>query len=53
MNYVIETTIFNGQFNGGDILLLQIPIIPTVKLFEFERLQFAGRLAFEMTINKA
>jgi ATP-dependent DNA helicase PIF1 len=53
MNYIIEATILNGKFKGEDVLLPRIPMIPTDILFEFKRLQFAVRLAFAMTINKA
>jgi len=50
---IIETIILNGKFKGKDILLQRIPMIPTAMLFEFKCLQFAIRLAFSMTINKA
>ncbi|GFX74542.1 ATP-dependent DNA helicase [Trichonephila clavipes] len=53
MNNVFEATILTGKFKGEDVLLPRIPKIPTDMPFEFERLQFPVRLAFEMTINKA
>jgi ATP-dependent DNA helicase PIF1 len=53
VNNIIEATILNGKFKGEDILLPRIPMIPTDISFEFKRLQFAVRLAFAMTINKA
>jgi ATP-dependent DNA helicase PIF1 len=53
MNNVIEATILNGKFNGEDVLLPRIPMIPTDMPLEFKRLQFPVRLAFAMTINKA
>lgn len=53
MHNVIEATILNGKFQGEDVLLPRIPMIPTDMPFEFKRLQFPIRLAFAMTINKA
>jgi ATP-dependent DNA helicase PIF1 len=53
MNYIIEATIFNGKFKEEDELLARITLIPTDMPFEFKRLQFSVRLAFEMIINKA
>ena len=53
MNNIIEATILNGKFKGGDFLLPRIPMITTDMQFEFKRLQFPVRLDFAMTINKA
>ncbi|XP_018496512.1 ATP-dependent DNA helicase PIF6-like [Galendromus occidentalis] len=53
MNNVIEATILNGKFEGEDVLLPVIQMIPTDIPFEFKRLQFPVRPAFAMTINKA
>jgi ATP-dependent DNA helicase PIF1 len=50
---IIEATILNGKFNGEDVLLPRIPMIPTDMSFEFKSLQFPVWLAFAMTINKA
>jgi hypothetical protein len=30
MNNIIEATILNGKFKGENVLLLRIPMIPTV-----------------------
>lgn len=53
MNNVIEATILNGKFQGEEVLIPRIPLIPTDMPFEFKRLQFPIRLAFAITINKA
>jgi len=53
MKNVIEATILNGKFEGEEVLLPRIPMIPTDVPFEFKRLQFPVRLAFSMTINKS
>ncbi|GFS97796.1 ATP-dependent DNA helicase [Trichonephila clavipes] len=52
MNIVVEATILTGPFKG-DVLILQIPMIPTDTPFKFKRLQFPIRLSFVITINKA
>jgi ATP-dependent DNA helicase PIF1 len=53
MKYVIEAIVLNGKFRGENILLPQIPIIPTDVPKQFKCLQFPMRLAFAMTINKS
>jgi ATP-dependent DNA helicase PIF1 len=53
MNNIIEATILNSKFKGGDVLLPRIPMIPTDMPFEFKCLQFPVQLAIAMTINKA
>jgi hypothetical protein len=40
MNNVIEATILNGKFNGEDVLLPRIPMIPTDMPLEFKRTKF-------------
>jgi ATP-dependent DNA helicase PIF1 len=53
MNNIIEATILNRKFKGGDVLLPRIPMIPTDMPFEFKRLQFPVQFIFAMIINKA
>ncbi|VDM71217.1 unnamed protein product, partial [Strongylus vulgaris] len=53
MPNVIEATILTGKFEGEDVFIPRIPLIPTDLPFEFKRLQFPLRLAFAMTIDKA
>ncbi|KAF2885970.1 hypothetical protein ILUMI_20203, partial [Ignelater luminosus] len=53
MNNVIYVTILKGKFEGEEVLIPRIPMIPTDMPFEFKRLQFPIRLAFAMTINKS
>ena len=53
MTNIIEATILTGPFKGEDVLIPQIPLIPTDMSFQFKRLQFPIRLAFAITINKA
>src|SRR5258705_7682153 len=50
---VVEATILIGPFEGEDVLIPRIPMIPTDMPFQFKRLQFPIRLAFAITINKA
>ena len=51
--YVIKATFLTGPFEGDDVLIPRIPLIPTDLPFAFRRLPFPVRLAFAMTINKA
>jgi ATP-dependent exoDNAse (exonuclease V) alpha subunit len=53
MKNIVEAVILNGKFEGENILVPRIPIIPTDMPIEFKRLQFPIRLAFAMTINKS
>ncbi|XP_073990924.1 uncharacterized protein [Rhodnius prolixus] len=53
MKNVIEGIILNGKFQGENVLLPRIPMIPTDVPIEFKRTQFTIRLAFAMTINKS
>lgn len=53
MKNVICATILKGKFEGEEVLIPRIPMIPTDLPFEFKRLQFPIRLAFAMTINKS
>ncbi|XP_057340808.1 uncharacterized protein LOC130677904 isoform X2 [Microplitis mediator] len=53
MKNVIEAIILNGKFQGENVLLPRIPMIPTDVPIEFKRTQFPIRLAFAMTINKS
>ncbi|GFV94463.1 uncharacterized protein TNCV_3353001 [Trichonephila clavipes] len=53
MSNLIEATILTRPFNGEDVLIPCIPMIPTDMPFQFKRLQFPIRLAFAITINKA
>ena len=52
-NNIVEATILTGPFKGEDVLIPQIPMIPTDTLFQFKKLQFPIQLAFALTINKA
>lgn len=51
MNNVIEATIIKGKYKGQDVLIPRIPMIVTDMTFDFKRLEFPVRLAFEMTKN--
>ena len=53
MTNIIEATILTGPFKGEDVLIPQIPMIPTDMSFQFKRLQFQIQLAFAITINKS
>jgi len=53
MDNIMEATILNEKFEGEDVLLPRISMIPTNMSFEFKRLKFPERLAFAMTIIKA
>lgn len=53
MNHVIEATIIREKYKEEDVLIPRIPRIPTDLPFDFNRLQFPVRLAFEMTIKKS
>ena len=53
MTNIIEAKILTGPSNGEDILMPQIPMIPTDMSFQFKRLQSLIRLPFAITINKA
>jgi ATP-dependent DNA helicase PIF1 len=53
MKNVVKITILNGKFRGENVLLPQIPIIPTDVPIAFKRFQFPIKLAFTMTINKS
>ena len=53
MTNIIESNILTWPFKGEDILIPQIPMIPTDTSFQFKRLQSPIRLAFAITINKA
>ena len=53
MIIIIEAKILTGPFEGEDVLITRIPMIPTDMSFQFKRLQFPIRLAFAITINKA
>lgn len=52
MNKVTQATIIKGNYKGENVLIPRIPMIQTDLPFDFKRLQFSVRLAFEMTINK-
>jgi hypothetical protein len=49
----IQAIILNGKFQGKNILLPRIPIIPADVRIHFTHLQFQIRLAFVITINKS
>ncbi|XP_017473960.1 PREDICTED: ATP-dependent DNA helicase PIF1-like [Rhagoletis zephyria] len=50
---VIHATIRKGKFEGEEVLIPRIPMIPTDTPFDFKRIQFPIRLAFAMMINKS
>ncbi len=52
MPHVIESTILT-DCKAENAFIPRIPIIPTDMPFEFKRLQFPVRFAFELSINKA
>jgi len=53
MKNFIEAIILNGKFQGKNVLLPRIPMIPADVPLKFKRTQFPIRLAFAMTINKS
>ncbi|XP_074114110.1 ATP-dependent DNA helicase pif1-like [Cotesia typhae] len=50
---LIEATIFTGKYEGENVFIPRIPLIPSDYHFKFKRLQFPVRVCFAMTINKA
>ncbi|XP_074097687.1 uncharacterized protein LOC141526552 [Cotesia typhae] len=50
---LIEATIFAGKYEGENVFIPRIPLIPSDYHFKFKRLQFPVRVCFAMTINKA
>ncbi|XP_075167767.1 uncharacterized protein LOC142239911 [Haematobia irritans] len=48
-----EATVINGKYEGENVCIRRIPMIPIDLQFDFKRLQFPGRLAFAMTTNKS
>ena len=53
MKNVIEAIILNSKFQGENILLPRMAIVPTDVQIQFKRHQFRIKLAFAMTINKS
>lgn len=53
MESIVEATILTGPFEGEDVLIPRIPMIPTDTPFQYKRLQFLTPLAFAVTMNKA
>ena len=51
--HVLEATILTGHYQGEDVFIPRIPLIPSDLPFEFKRLQFPVRLSFAMSINKS
>lgn len=41
-------TIMKGKFNGQNVLILRIPIIPTDLSIQFKRIQFSIRQSLEV-----
>lgn len=52
-NKVIRASIMMGVYKGEEVLIPQIPIIPTDLPFLFKRRQFPLKQAFAMTITRA
>ncbi len=52
-HHVLEATILTGHYQGEDVFIPRIPLIPSDLPFEFKRLQFPVRLSFAMSINKS
>ncbi|XP_074108440.1 ATP-dependent DNA helicase pif1-like [Cotesia typhae] len=50
---LIEATIFTGKYEGENVFIPRIPLIPSDYHFKFKRLQFPVRVCFVMSINKA
>ncbi|UYV76088.1 hypothetical protein LAZ67_13002495 [Cordylochernes scorpioides] len=50
---VLQARILTGSFQGEEVLIPRIPIIPNDLPFKFRRLQFPVMVAFAMTINKS
>ncbi|XP_074102059.1 ATP-dependent DNA helicase pif1-like [Cotesia typhae] len=50
---LIEAIIFTGKYEGENVFIPRIPLIPSDYHFKFKRLQFPVRVCFAMTINKA
>ncbi|XP_044591468.1 ATP-dependent DNA helicase RRM3-like [Cotesia glomerata] len=50
---LIEAIIFTGKYEGENVFIPRIPLIPSDYHCEFKRLQFPVRVCFAMTINKA
>ena len=52
-NHVIEATILCGAYEGEDVFIPRIPLIPNDLPFNFKRLQFPIRPCYAMSINKS
>lgn len=52
MDKIIEAMIIKEKYEGEDVLIPRISMIPTDLSSDFKRLQFPARLAFAMAINK-
>lgn len=52
-NLVIRAAILERKFQGEEVLIPRIPLIPTDMPLEFKRVQFPFCLAFAMTRNKS
>lgn len=53
MPHLLEAQIITGQGKGETVLIPRIPLIPSVLPLEFCHLQFAARVNFATSINKA
>ena len=51
--HVIEATILCGAYEGEDVFIPRIPLIPNDLPFSFKRLQFPIRPCYAMSINKS
>lgn len=52
MSNMIYARVLIGKFQGEDVLISRIPIIPTDVPFEFKWIQLPIRFAFARTITK-
>ena len=50
---IVVGTILSGEYEGEEVMIPRIPIIPTNIPFEYKRTQFPLRPSFSMTINKS
>lgn len=52
-HYVLEAAIITGNYNGVDVFVPSIPLIPSDLPFECKRLPFPVHLSFAASVNEA